>query len=145
MELTWLSFLCTTLQLLTDVEPEQGGVTHSQCNLHWHMYDGHAGGKAEVRVLDWSEEGSLCTEDACTYEMVIGADLVYNLQGVAQLLTVLKATISAVPDIKLYLGHCSRQEHVDAALFAGLEDMGLAVTKVAASTRDKRTSMYVHV
>ena len=97
-----------------------------------------------MRVLDWSEEGSLCREDAHTYQMVIGADLVYNLQGVAQLLTSLKGTASAAPNIKLYLGHCSRQEHVDAALFAGLEDMGLAVTKVAASTRDKRVSVSVH-
>lgn len=97
-----------------------------------------------MRVLDWSEEGSLCREDAHTYQMVIGADLVYNLQGVAQLLTALGGTASAAPNIKLYLGHCSRQELVDAALFAGLEDMGLAVTKVAASTRDKRVSVYVH-
>ena len=77
--------------------------------------------------------------------MIVGADLVYNRQGVAQLLATLRRLLSKSPGVQMLLGHCSRHECVDQLLFAGLTDVGIAVTRVASSEQDGRVKVYRHV
>lgn len=77
--------------------------------------------------------------------MILGADLVYNRQGVAQLLATLRRLLGKSSNVQLLLGHCSRHVCVDQLLFAGLHAIGLAVTKVASSEQDGRVSLYRYV
>ncbi len=77
--------------------------------------------------------------------MITGADLVYKRQGVAELLAILRRLLKTSPKANLLLGHCSRHVRVDDSLFAGLKDLGLAVTRVASSERDARVSIYRHL
>ena len=77
--------------------------------------------------------------------MVLGADLVYNKQGVAWLLATLRRLLQTSPNAQLLLGHCSRHVCVDEQLFAGLESLGSAVTRVASSEQDARVSIHRHL
>lgn len=107
--------------------------------------DSFTGGKAKACVLEWSEDGNVCLDTFESYQMILGADLVYNRQGVAQLLATLKSLIKTSPKVRLLLGHCSRHSFVDELLAAGLEAIGLAVARVAVSDRDARVSIYRHL
>ena len=107
--------------------------------------DSFTGGKAKACVLEWSEDGNVCLDTFEGYQMILGADLVYSRQGVAQLLATLKSLIKSTPDVCLLLGHCSRHSFVDELLSAGLEAIGLAVAIVAVSDWDARVSVYRHL
>ena len=77
--------------------------------------------------------------------MILGADLVYKRQGVAELLAVLRRLLKTSPNAQLLLGHCSRHMRVDEMLFTGLRALGLALTRVASSQQDARVSVYRHL
>lgn len=105
----------------------------------------NAGGNAQVQILEWSETQSQLDADLQGHQMILGADLVYNRRGVAQLLPTLKSLIKRSPECKLALGHCSRQSHVDELLFAGLAQIGLTMRKVAVSEQDNRVAVHMHM
>ena len=107
--------------------------------------DSFTGGKAKTCVLEWSKDGNICLDTFEGYQMILGADLVYSRQGIAQLLATLKSLLKTSPDVHLLLGHCSRHSIVDELLSAGLEAIGLAVATVAISDRDARVSIYRHL
>lgn len=105
----------------------------------------HAGGRAKACVLEWGDADNLCLDQFEGYLIILGADLVYKRQGVAELLAILKHLLKSSPNAQLLLGHCSRHVRVDESLFAGLKTLGLAVTRVASSAQDARVSIYRHL
>ena len=104
-----------------------------------------AGGSVEACILDWSEADDSCLARLEGYQIILGADLVYNKQGVAQLLATLTSLLRTSPNMQLLLGHCSRHVLVDELLFAGLDSLGFALTRVASSEKDARVSIYRHL
>ena len=103
------------------------------------------GGQAGTQLLDWGETESWTCERLQGYEVILGADLVYNRAGVVQLLLAMQRLIKASPDAAVMLGHCSRHTEVDDALMSGLKEMGLTLHRVAASQQDRRVSVYIHL
>ena len=103
------------------------------------------GGQAELQILDWSETESWTGNELRGYEVIMGADLVYNRAGVSHLLPAIEGLTKVSPHVAVMLGHCSRHANVDDALMSGLEGMGLALHRVAASQQDPRVSVYIHL
>ena len=103
------------------------------------------GGQAELQVLDWGETESWTRGELQRYEVILGADLVYNKSGVSQLLAAMKGLTKASPGVAVMMGHCSRHADVDDALMIGLKKLGMALHRVAASQHDPRVSVYVHL
>ena len=103
------------------------------------------GGQAELQILDWSETEGWTSDRLQGFEVIFGADLVYNRPGVLQLLPAMQCLTKALPDVAVMLGHCSRHADVDDALMSGLEELGLVLHQVAASQQDPRVSVYVHL
>ena len=102
------------------------------------------GGHAELQILDWSESEDWTSNELQGYDVIFGADLVYNRTGVLQLLPAMQRLLKALPDVAVMLGHCSRHADVDDALMSGLEELGLALHRVADSQQDPRVSVYIH-
>ncbi|CAK0754517.1 hypothetical protein CVIRNUC_002304 [Coccomyxa viridis] len=114
-------------------------------NVEGHRNGIHcAGGHAELQILDWSETEDWTSNELQGYDVIFGADLVYNRTGVLQLLPAMQRLLKALPDVAVMLGHCSRHADVDDALMSGLKELGLALHRVAASQQDPRVSVYIH-
>ena len=103
------------------------------------------GGQAELQILDWSETENWIGDRLQGYEVIFGADLVYNRRGVSQLLPAMQRLGKASPGAAVMLGHCSRHADVDDALMSGLKELGLAPHRVATSQQDPRVSVYIHL
>lgn len=76
------------------------------------------------------------------FGVILGGDLVYSVAQVPLLLGVLREVVRRSPAAELLLGHKSRSDAVDRALFAGLDALGLHVRPVGASRVDSAVKVY---
>lgn len=108
-----------------------------------------AGGVLDVQEFDWAHPpDALCQ---LPWDVILGADLVYNQAGVAALCTAVQALLrgqQACTDggraLTVLLAHKQRHEEVDWELLHGLQSLGVTLTAVATGegSRGSRVTVY---
>lgn len=104
-----------------------------------------AGGAAAVAELDWDDaaagRGVLGADEP--YDLVLGADLVYNDAGLSSLRGVLTAVFSArdTPAPRLLYAHKARHDDLDARVLSMLAEVGLS-RRVVARDPGQRVTIY---
>lgn len=95
--------------------------------------------RAAERTKNCAREGR---RTAQPFGVILGGDLVYSAPQVPLLLEVLREVLRGSPAAEVLLGHKSRSDDVDRALFEGLDALGLCVRPVGASRAEAAVKVY---